>query len=80
MLATCIPHFAHVTGIPLAESISLATANPLALMGKTPEAAPLSVGSAADLTLFRTTGPGKKLCIERTFLAGESIYDSKENA
>ena len=78
LLDTCIPRFAAAAGIPLAQSVALATGNPERLLGLGEGKQAIRVGSRADLALFTITGPNVALNIERTVLAGETLYERKE--
>jgi len=78
LLDTCIPRFAAAAGIPLAQSVALATGNPERLLGLGDGNQAIRVGSRADLVLFTTTGPNVALDIEQTVLAGTTLYERKE--
>ncbi|MGE0075472.1 MAG: N-acetylglucosamine-6-phosphate deacetylase [Sphaerochaetaceae bacterium] len=78
LLDTCIPRFAAAAGIPLAQSVALATSNPERLLGLGEGKQAIRVGSRADLVLFTVTGPNVALNIERTVLAGATLYERKE--
>ncbi|MDD3823917.1 MAG: amidohydrolase family protein [Sphaerochaetaceae bacterium] len=78
LLDTCIPNFCASTGLPLAESIKLATDNPAGLLAPGTPVARMEVSERADLVLFRTQGGNKKLQIEQTILAGTTLYRSEE--
>ena len=78
LLDTCIPRFAAAAGIPLAQSVALATGNPERLLGLGAGKQAIRVGSRTDLVLFTVTGPKVALNIERTVLAGTTLYERKE--
>ena len=78
LLDTCIPKFAAVTGIPLAQTVALATANPEKLLGLGEGKQAIRVGSRADLVLFNVNGPNAALQVERTVLAGTTLYERNE--
>lgn len=66
---------ADFAGIPLASAIKMATVNPARLLGGI--SGKLEKGQRADLVLFTTKG--KKISIERVYLAGRLLYSAPED-
>lgn len=66
---TCVGRIIDFIGLPLADAIDLASAQPRRLLGLPPRT--LDVGQPADLILFEH-GPGQPFAIRETIVAGET--------
>jgi len=71
-LAQCIGNLVRVTGVPLHEALSMATANPGRFAGGRGQLKP---GSRADILRFRWQDA---ILVEDVWLAGEQIYTRSE--
>lgn len=68
--------FMDYAGVTLGEAIHAATANPARLLGRGEICSEIKAGQPANLALFRVGG--YRLEIEKTILAGETVYSSAE--
>lgn len=76
----CISNTIRFTGTTLAEAVALATDNPARLLGLDTRdgRGALEAGAVADLTLFRWDEASGEITIEATIVAGQLVYQRKD--
>jgi N-acetylglucosamine-6-phosphate deacetylase len=76
-LPVCVANAVRHAGVTLPEAVRMVTANPSRLLGLPPTAGhdTLRVGVAANLTVFRPSGPTGDLEIRQTIVDGTVVFD-----